>query len=1688
MDNSDDDVPLAAVQKADDDEDDDASMSEASDEEGETASTKKSKESKKKKSEKKKKKSKKQKKRKQASEDEDADDDEDATAAKPAPKRKRAGSAFVLDEAEEDASEDDSDFDDEDMDESGSDDSIINDESESEAESEGDVPRKRTRTIMDKIHEDDDEDITELLVDNLGDQAVAKIKKQRRRLVIDSDGEDEDGLVLSSTKELGKQLFASDEAAPAASANAPSQTNYATEGQEPYSSDSEGMSDFIDDDEGGEGGEAAHRPKTKSRNRGQRNQMTNEEREFLDIFGAEFDPGMFLDDVDEFDDVEGEGVARRPKRRAAAVFEPSEVDALHLSSRDAGIKKLDVPERHQLWYSRRRLQAPTPEDVAVLEHDLEQESRWCFEQLCKPKLSNQDDPVLSVHRIRDPFVQVPTIKAVLQLFRWENRTDQPLKFGDGSQHDISGPREVPFIAQYRKEEARFPDVLNMHDLWEIQELDRKWDNLSLRRSKMLDFLVKIPMEVEQRAQFEETIKMAQNELELDDVNKHLQLQFDEEIRAVIGKLPRRRDDFFRAKRIGLLPLTKHFGLSPLQVAENLERPEHRKQPERSETFPEVLAEDFLAARTSNSGAMDTPEKVLEAMQRCVAFLLFVEPRIRSIIRDRFFDAATVTVRPTTKGKALDDWQPFARYRYLTHKRVSKLLNADFLWLLKGEKEGLLEVTFGMPQGDLRYGREGTLEGLEDWLHEVAALRDDHDELTEAWNHQRKQAINYALHRLLLPMAERDLRKQLREESEAYVKEQCANYIRAIVNRQGFDKSVVMREEDEYDDDDFEAGLRVVAVKLGSKQDRTKSFVAYINSAGDCTDWVGLDGLLIWKKSKRETERSRRFEDFETLQKFIEDKRPDVIAVCADTVDCRSFISELEGWPVRTPIELVDGNIASVYAASVSSKKEFPEYEPGLRAAISIGRRLQSPEIEMAGLFTSEKEVLCLQMHPLQDMLPRNELYDTLSQEMMTVVNRSGVDINAALVQPHKEHVLQFVAGLGPRKAAALLSSIRAELNGRVWAREQLFTMQGLGVVCAHNCAGFLVISDTDDCDEEDVLPDQLDATRVHPESYELAYKIAMDAMEVIHEGTDDMNMPPRSKAAQSVGDVMLEPEKLQELDLENFATELRACNYGNKNLSLLTTLSDIAAELERPFRDHRHEYRSLNDHEKFMLLTGETLRYPPMEAKLELLAHQQRSQQPELFFHDPTIEAPSLLRWQIVEGPVTRYVYKSFDAPCQVPFPPKPDEDGKVQCQTCFNKDFPDALRSAQCPGKPIGFTVSILSGIRGFVRLDQISDNHDIRTPADRVAIGQIIQARITNILVDRFSVDLSCKTSVFKHPGPDAHLEWKWDPEYDYATAEQEKQMSTKTKDKGPTYTKRLIDHPNYMNVTFNQAMRELKQKKPGHVIVRPGREQDHLTLTWKVMPGVVKHIDIREESKETAAALGKRLYIKKEVFEDIDEILARYISPMQDLVRMLCKERKFDGNVSKDGMAEKLMVEKQQNKARIPYGVVPLKNQPGHFLLCYVPTKPKFEMISVTPEGYKFRLQTFAQPGQLLNWFKKHWQDAMVPRDDGRRRQERQQGYQQPPPPHAHQQLPGPPPMPYSGQGPPQGAPSWEQQQHQPQRDWQGHGRPAGPPHGDGRWAPGPPPGGPRYDNPPPSASGPGWQQGQRQGGGRGWDARR
>lgn len=290
---------------------------------------------------------------------------------------------------------------------------------------------------------------------------------------------------------------------------------------------------------------------------------------------------------------------------------------------------------------------------------------------------------------------------------------------------------------------------------------------------------------------------------------------------------------------------------------------------------------------------------------------------------------------------------------------------------------------------------------------------------------------------------------------------------------------------------------------------------------------------------------------------------------------------------------------------------------------------------------------------------------------------------------------------------------------------------------------------------------------------------------------------------------------------------------------------------------------------------------------------------------------------------------------------------------------------------------MAIDNGLTGFIHLKNLSDKH-VKHPEERVQVGQAIHCRVIKIDVDRISMDCSSKSSDLS----DRNGEWRPKKDHYYDQEQEDKDMrkeeDAKKQSARQQYVKRIIVHPAFHNKSYNEAIKIMTNMDQGEAIIRPSSKgSDHLTVTWKVCDDIYQHIDVREEGKENAFTLGTSLWIGNEEFEDLDEIIARHITPMAAYARDLLGYKYYRDSCGgmKDKMEEILKEEKKKNANKIHYFLSASKNYPGKFLLSYLPRgKCVHEYVSVTPEGFRFRQQMFESLNAFLKWFKEHFKDPI------------------------------------------------------------------------------------------------------------------
>jgi transcription elongation factor SPT6 len=126
--------------------------------------------------------------------------------------------------------------------------------------------------------------------------------------------------------------------------------------------------------------------------------------------------------------------------------------------------------------------------------------------------------------------------------------------------------------------------------------------------------------------------------------------------------------------------------------------------------------------------------------------------------------------------------------------------------------------------------------------------------------------------------------------------------------------------------------------------------------------------------------------------------------------------------------------------------------------------------------------------------------------------------------------------------------------------------------------------------------------------------------------------------------------------------------------------------------------------------------------------------------------------------------------------------------------------------------------------------------------------------------------------------------------------------------------------------KALEELQAQDVGSFIFRPSSNgPDNITLTWKFYHNNIVHINIQESEKPVGASIGNKLRISDDVFDNLQEIVERYIQPCNKLLREVVNHPKFLSCNNEEELAAALKQEKADDAQRIPYRFCVLETYP-------------------------------------------------------------------------------------------------------------------------------------------------------------------
>lgn len=362
----------------------------------------------------------------------------------------------------------------------------------------------------------------------------------------------------------------------------------------------------------------------------------------------------------------------------------------------------------------------------------------------------------------------------------------------------------------------------------------------------------------------------------------------------------------------------------------------------------------------------------------------------------------------------------------------------------------------------------------------------------------KEVVADSYSRLIAPAIEREIRNELTERAEDGAISVFGKNLEQLLLQPPIAGQVVLGW-----DPAFRTGCKLAVV--------------------DATGKV-LDTVVIYPTAPQ----NKIEEAKKVLKKLIEKYHITLISVGNGTASRESELVIVELLKeIKTPVQYVIVNEAgaSVYSASKLATEEFPNFDVGQRSAASIARRLQDPLAELVKI-----DPKSIGVGQYQHDMNQKKLNESLTAVVENCVNRVGVDLNTASAS-----LLEYISGISKTLAKNIVSY--REENGRFCDRRELLKVSKLGPKAFEQCAGFMRISGG---------TNPLDATSVHPESYQAAQKL----METLGYTKEDIVKGGLKGISKKVHD----KKKLAKI-----------LEIGE------ITLEDILSELEKPARDPRDE-------------------------------------------------------------------------------------------------------------------------------------------------------------------------------------------------------------------------------------------------------------------------------------------------------------------------------------------------------------------------------------------------------------------------------------------------------------------------------------------------------------------------------------
>ena len=427
-----------------------------------------------------------------------------------------------------------------------------------------------------------------------------------------------------------------------------------------------------------------------------------------------------------------------------------------------------------------------------------------------------------------------------------------------------------------------------------------------------------------------------------------------------------------------------------------------------------------------------------------------------------------------------------------------------------------------------------------------------------------------------------------------------------------------------------------------------------------------------------------------LKKLIKKYHVSLISVGNGTASRESeqviveLIKELD-----TPVQYVIVNEAgaSVYSASKLATEEFPNFDVGQRSAASIARRLQDPLAELVKI-----DPKSIGVGQYQHDMNQKKLSEALNGVVEDSVNKVGVDLNTASAS-----LLEYISGISKPIAKNIVDY--REQNGRFTNRRQLLKVAKLGPKAFEQCAGFMRITDGDN---------PLDATSVHPESYEAAMKL-MEKLGLTMEDVKKAQQESAKKkaAVKSEGSVKA-------------GADSRRNDKKQKNIVIRNTNTAMGKALAAAMNGINLEAGNGNDSTKETAVNNPAGSVSTLEKR---------------------VKDKKKLAEELGIGEITLTdILKELEKPAR---DPREDMPAPILRSDVLDmKDLKPGMILKGTVRNVIDFGVFVDIGVHqdGLVHISQITDKY-IKHPLEAVSVGDVVDVQVLSVDVPKKRIGLTMK-----------------------------------------------------------------------------------------------------------------------------------------------------------------------------------------------------------------------------------------------------------------------------------------------------------------------------------------------------------